>query len=71
MSILKITIEEWLVFNIAIKIDGWYYVSPRYALKGKGIYIDVFCKMMNCDDLNDLCSRKDLFIINKYKKIKP
>ena len=76
-QILKISIRRMASLyhsyknkKIIFKIDGWYYVSPRYALKGKVIYIDVFCKMMNCDDLNDLCSRKDLFIINKYKKIK-
>ena len=55
--------------KIMFKIDGWYYISPKYALRGRGVFIDIFQKMMDYDDLTSLCTKKDLFLINKYKEI--
>ena len=55
--------------KIMFKINGWYYISPQYVLRGKGIYIDVFCKMLDCADLRNLCTKKDLFLIKQYLKI--
>jgi len=55
--------------KIMFKIDGWYYISPKYALRGRGVFIDIFQKMMDYDDLTGLCTKKDLFLIKKYKEI--